>query len=288
MEIPAKTTSRDAATIAPELSVRDEVRQLRARIAALEDENQLANSLFQHSQAGIYRTSPDGRILLVNPRLLTILGYTSIGELQTRNLETDGFGSGYDRRTFRDLLEQRGVIRDHEATWKRRDGARISVLETAVLVRDSDGVPLYYEGTIQDITERKRAQEALKESEERFAQLAEHSQTITWEVNALGLYTYVSPVSESSWGYRPDEIVGRMHFYDLHPEAGREEYKAALFSVTRQGQPFRDVVHAVQAKMAASSGAPRAVFRCGTRTEPCGATEEVAPTSPSAEEPRRP
>ena len=62
------------------------------------------------------------------------------------------------------------------------------------------------------------------------------------------LFTYVSRVSEASWGYRPDEVVGRMHFYDLHPEAGREAFKTAVSEVTGRMLPFQDVVHAVETK----------------------------------------
>ncbi len=88
----------------------------------------------------------------------------------------------------------------------------------------------------------------IRESEARFDHLAEQSRTTNWEVDPQGLFTYVSHVSEASWGYRPDELVGRMHFYDLHPEEGREAFKAAVFAVVERKQPFRDVVHAVETK----------------------------------------
>ena len=87
-----------------------------------------------------------------------------------------------------------------------------------------------------------------RESERRFEELAEQSRTTTWEVDTQGLFTYVSRVSEASWGYPPDEVVGRMHFYDLHPEAGREAFKTAVSEVTGRMLPFQDVVHAVETK----------------------------------------
>jgi len=101
---------------------------------------------------------------------------------------------------------------------------------------------------VRNITERKRIEEALRESEQRLNDLAEQSCTTTWEVDHEGLFTYVSRVCQSSWGYRPDEVVGRMHFYDLHPEEGREAYKAAVFAITERKQPFRDIVHPVETK----------------------------------------
>jgi len=72
---------------------------------------------------------------------------------------------------------------------------------------------------------------SLRESEDRFEQLAEHSRTVTWEVDAGGLFTYVSNASASVLGYAPEEIVGSMSFFDLHPEEGREAFKSAAFEV---------------------------------------------------------
>jgi PAS domain S-box-containing protein len=99
-----------------------------------------------------------------------------------------------------------------------------------------------------DVADRKVAEEILRESEARFRDLAEQSRTTHWEVDPQGLFTYVSHVSQASWGYRPDEVVGRMHFYDIHPEEGREAFKAAVFAVVEREQPFRDVVHAMETK----------------------------------------
>ena len=78
--------------------------------------------------------------------------------------------------------------------------------------------------------------------------MAEQSRTTNWEVDPQCLFTYVSHVSQASWGYRPDEVVGGMHFYNLHPEEGREAFKATVFAVVERKQPFRDVVHAVETK----------------------------------------
>ncbi len=88
----------------------------------------------------------------------------------------------------------------------------------------------------------------LRESEERFAQLAEQGGTFTWEVDALGLYTYVSRASDLVLAYRPDELLGRMHFYDLHPESGREAFQTAAFAVFERKETFHDLVNVAQTK----------------------------------------
>ena len=88
----------------------------------------------------------------------------------------------------------------------------------------------------------------LQHSEERFAQLAQQNATIVWEVDTHGLYTFVSQASAAVLGYHPDELIGRMHFHDLHPASGREEFKAALFAVFERREPFLDLINAAQTK----------------------------------------
>ena len=84
---------------------------------------------------------------------------------------------------------------------------------------------------VSDISERKKAEAHLFESEERFKLLAEQNRVYHWEVDACGLYTYISDVCTSVLGFQPQEIVNKKHFYDLHPEQGREEFKKAALEV---------------------------------------------------------
>lgn len=95
----------------------------------------------------------------------------------------------------------------------------------------------------RDITERKRMENALRRSEERFRLVAENAREWIWEVDAEGLYTYSSPVVEKILGYKPEDIVGKKHFYDFfHPDS-RQEMKEAAFENFRRKQPFRDFVN---------------------------------------------
>ncbi len=89
-----------------------------------------------------------------------------------------------------------------------------------------------------DITESKLADEALRQNQLRFEQLAAQSRTIIWEVNADGLYTYVSPMIEQILGYLQIEITGKKYFYELHPEDGREEFKTAAFAIFKRKEQF--------------------------------------------------
>jgi PAS domain S-box-containing protein len=81
----------------------------------------------------------------------------------------------------------------------------------------------------------------LNESEQRYGQLAEQSRTVAWEVDADGLFTYVSDVATRVLGYEPAEIVGKLHFYDLHPEQGRDQFKAAALAALAGMTTFQDL-----------------------------------------------
>jgi len=121
-------------------------------------------NLFQNAPIGIYRTAPDGKILMANPTLIKLLGYSSFSELASRNLEKEGFETDYPRVEFKTRIDRDGEVKGLEAVWKRRDGSLIYVRENAKAIKDENGNLLYYEGTIEDITERKRAEEELQNS----------------------------------------------------------------------------------------------------------------------------
>ena len=91
-------------------------------------------------------------------------------------------------------------------------------------------------------------QRDLEASEKRYAELAAQSRTVIWEVDVQGLYTFVSAVVETAWGYRPEDLVGQKHFYDLHPEPGREEFRQTAFAVFARQGAFVDLINPVQGR----------------------------------------
>jgi PAS domain S-box-containing protein len=85
---------------------------------------------------------------------------------------------------------------------------------------------------------REDAERNRVDSERRFREMAENSRTVIWEVDMQGLYTYVSPVSKLVFGYEPDELVGKAHFYDIHPEDMRQEFKEAGMGMLQNSIPL--------------------------------------------------
>jgi PAS domain S-box-containing protein len=83
----------------------------------------------------------------------------------------------------------------------------------------------------------------LRESEERFKQVAENTQECIWEVDASGLYTYVSPVAEKVYGYKPEEIVGKKHFYDMFVPEYRDALKNAALEAFAKKQTFKEFIN---------------------------------------------
>jgi PAS domain S-box-containing protein len=92
-----------------------------------------------------------------------------------------------------------------------------------------------------DITEHKRAEEALRESEERFRHVAANTGDWIWEVDANGKYTYTNPIVEQVLGYRPEEVLGK-HFYDFFLLEEREQLKKTLFEVIARRERFTGFV----------------------------------------------
>ncbi len=100
------------------------------------------------------------------------------------------------------------------------------VFEQGVPLYDALGEVTFLEGLVIDITDRKKAEAALNQSNTRYEELARQSRTVTWEIDRQGRYTYVSPVAEIVLGYSSEEMVEKMHFYDLSLQEEREAVKA--------------------------------------------------------------
>ncbi len=148
------------------------INRIKTRLALTESENRF-RGLYENALVGIYRTTPQGKILLANPALVRMLGYQTFAELASHDLNREGFIPAYPRQEFQRRIEQKGVIQNYESAWKRKDGSIIYTLESGWMERDRDGKNIFYEGMVEDITERKQAEEALRNRAEELSALEE-------------------------------------------------------------------------------------------------------------------
>jgi PAS domain S-box-containing protein len=125
-------------------------------------------SIVQNAVEGIFQSTPDGKYLLANPALARMYGYDSPEHLTSsvRDISQSIYVDPDVRRQFQELMERDGEVRGLEYQVRRRDGEIIWISEHARAVRNEVGTVLYYEGFIQDITQRKSAETELRSAKE--------------------------------------------------------------------------------------------------------------------------
>ena len=131
---------------------------------ALEHAELRYRHIFEHASEGIFQTTADGHYLAANPSLARMYGYAAPAEL-IADLSDIGrrlYVDASRRDDFRHLMETHGEVRNFESQVYRRDGTTIWISENAHVVRDAQGEFICYEGTVQDISERKSYQEQLE------------------------------------------------------------------------------------------------------------------------------
>ncbi|MGC9526765.1 MAG: protein kinase domain-containing protein [Limnospira sp.] len=139
------------------------------REMALREAEERYRSIFENALDGLFQTSPEGKFLRANPAIARILGYDSPADLIRKidNVSDRVYVDPGDRKNFEALIEERGEVSNFECQVYRQDGTKIWIAETARAVRDETGNLLYYEGFLEEITERKQAEaERLKLLEE--------------------------------------------------------------------------------------------------------------------------
>ncbi|MHC4719394.1 MAG: PAS domain-containing protein, partial [Planctomycetota bacterium] len=200
--------------------------------------------IFDAANDAIFVHDPEtGAVLDVNRRMCEMFGY-SRGE--ARRLSVEDLSSGEAPYTQEEALRRLNKVvkgKPEFFEWRCKNKALELFWGEVGLKRVVLAGKERILAVVRDITKRKKAEAALRESEARFRQVVENAQEWIWEVDVTGLYTYASPVVEKILGYKPEEIVGKKHFYDLfHPEE-RDELKNTAFEVFAESQTFREFVN---------------------------------------------
>lgn len=166
-------------------------------------------AFFDNASEGIYLSTPDGLIVSANPALARILGYQNPDETiaDKLNIASRIYVHTQQRTELLRRLEEDGQYSDQEFQIFRRDGTTIWVCDNSRVVKDERGRTLYYQGTLQDITDRKRAEEALLRSEEKYRLLVDMSQDGVF-LGQGGKFIYVNRAFAQMLGYRAEEMSG--------------------------------------------------------------------------------
>ena len=167
-------------------------------------------SIFENAVEGIYQSTPDGRVLSANPALARMLGYDSPEAMiaSELNIASRSYVHPEQRETLLGFLEKDSSYANQEFQIFRRDGTQIWVSDNARIVRDENGEIQYYEGIIQDVTDRKLAELALTESEEKYRTLVDTNQDGVF-MSQGGKLIYANQTLAKLLGYDTADIIGK-------------------------------------------------------------------------------
>jgi diguanylate cyclase (GGDEF)-like protein/PAS domain S-box-containing protein len=153
------------------IAVKEDISERKRAEDALRKAEEESRRLFAEAVEGIFRTSPEGKFIVANPAVGRILGYTSAEEFLS-SISDSGrqvWESPEERQLVASLIEEQGAVRGHECQFRRKDGTTIWVSLNARKSPGPDGRTQYYQGFFEDITERRRAREALEEAHRKLA-----------------------------------------------------------------------------------------------------------------------
>ena len=208
------------------------LRDITERKQAEEESEKLLKTI-ETAREAMFITAADGIITYTNGAMDDLFGYKR-GELIGKNPSVLNAGPTPEAvaQNITDTIEMEGYWQG-EIHNKRKDGKEFTSYARITVFRDKEGKIVNFLATQHDITERKRVEEALRESEERFRALTESTSDFVWEVDLDGVYTYASPKVKDLLGYKPEEILGKTPFdFMPHEEAKRveEEFRASVES----------------------------------------------------------
>jgi PAS domain S-box-containing protein len=187
-----------------EYSVRLE-KEIQQRTKKLKESERRYRRLFKSSKDALYITTTEGKFIDLNQATVELFGYENKEELMQIGSTAELYLNPEDRNKMQRQMEEKGFVKNMEQELRRKDGTKIYALVTGTTMRDDGGNAIGYEGMIKDITERKRAEEAMRESEEKFRTLAEQSPNMIF-INKGGKVLYANRKCQEKMGYKRKEF----------------------------------------------------------------------------------
>jgi PAS domain S-box-containing protein len=212
----------------------ENLRFYRERIA----EQERFAAVLSTTREGFWICGADVRFTYVNDAYCRMLGYSREELLVMSIKDVEVNESAADVNARIEKVKRNGYDL-FDTRHRRKDGSHIDLEITVSRFKNEETFFCFG----RDITDRKKAEDALRRSEERFRQVSETAQEWIWEVDLDGRYTYSSPVVMTLLGYHPDEIVGKRSFFDFFVPEEKEQLKRDAFKVFAGKGEFRDFVN---------------------------------------------
>ncbi|MBA3045233.1 MAG: PAS domain S-box protein [Euryarchaeota archaeon] len=193
---------------------------------ALRSSEERFQELFKNTLIGIYQTTSEGQILLANPALVRMLGFSSLAELSKRNLEKEGFAESVSRSDFKKRIERNGQVAGFETSWTKKDGSILHVRENAKAVQDGKGNIAFYCGTVEDLSQQKKIHEDLHESKIMFDTLVSILPEAVMMTDIEGKIIYSSQQALEMYGHSSEkQMLGKNIIDFVTPEDYRKATK---------------------------------------------------------------
>ena len=165
VEVSVSPVMGEDGAIAGFLAIQRDVTKRKETEKALRRSEAGYRELIQHAVYGIYRSTPDGRFMAVNPALVQMLGYDSADELMGVDLAKDVYADPDQRRRMLDRYGERERIAGVDVEWKKRDGTYVTVRLSGRSVPDESGKIQFYEMLVEDVTERRALEHQLRHAQ---------------------------------------------------------------------------------------------------------------------------
>lgn len=200
----------------------------------LRDEAARHHILIDQSRDGIVILDEKGKVYEANKRFAEMLGYTP---QEARELYVWDWEFLFEREKVAEMLASVGPQGDHFETKHRRKDGTVFDVEISTNGADYAGQKLVF-CVCRDITERKKADSALLEAEEKYKKLVEAASDLIWEADEKGMYTFVSPNIKDLLGYKVDEVVGKKRTLDFTPQKEFKKWLKRFKAVNTKRAPF--------------------------------------------------
>ena len=205
--------------------------------ALIESEKKYHN-IFNNCVEGLFQTTPEGRYRTVNPAFARMFGFDSPAEMinSVTDIGEQLYVRPEDRKRLISLLKtSEGVIKEFEVELKRKDRSRFWVSINACMLYDAHNNEPFIEGTCLDITKRKTAEDALRESEFKYRTLIEYSNDVVFCADIKGNYLFVNKVFASTFGKTPDYFYGKT-LWDVYSKEQADIRFDAISKVFESGE----------------------------------------------------